>query len=172
MVDAKALQTLERIIDSGPRPFDIFEYGSSGSTVWYGKKNVGQVISVEHTQEWHDRVTANCAGLPVQVILRVPASESGLLHSKMMPDMNFSSYINILPELNRKFDLIMVDGRARVLCFKEAIKHVKQGGYLLLHDAERSWYNPRFRIAPRHGFVIREIIEARSTLVCKFGSEG
>lgn len=171
MVDAKALQMLERIIANGPRPFDIFEYGSGGSTIWYGRQQVGNVFSAEHTQEWYDRVSAEAVGMPVQMFLRKPIPESGSLHSKMMPDMNFSSYINVLPELNRKFDLIMIDGRARVLCFKEALKWVKDGGYLLLHDSERGWYNPCRRMATQNGFTIREIVEQRSTLICKFGSE-
>jgi hypothetical protein len=39
------------------------------------------------------------------------------------------------------FDLIMVDGRARPSCFKEAYPKVAPGGFLLLDNAERAHYH-------------------------------
>ena len=38
--------------------------------------------------------------------------------------------------------MILVDGRARISCLKRAQSRVKPGGYIMLDDAERKYYNP------------------------------
>jgi len=38
LLDLEIRKFLENVIEKGPRPFNIFEYGSGGSTIWYGKK--------------------------------------------------------------------------------------------------------------------------------------
>jgi hypothetical protein len=40
----------------------------------------------------------------------------------------------------RHFGIVLVDGRSRCACFKEAIPHVAPGGHVVLDDAARGRY--------------------------------
>jgi len=166
-IDPRATAAIEKIIADGPRPFDIFEWGAGGSTIWFGKKKVGRVVSVDHDEKWYQDVKKEAVGLDVQVLLRKPTPEPGLRHSTTMPNMDFWRYINALSDQNEDFDLIMVDGRARNLCFQRAVYHVRNSGYIILHDSERKVYDECREVAKSHGFTMTEIVEGRSTLICQ-----
>src|SRR5262245_8276691 len=47
-IGKQALKEWERILDSASQPFDVFEWGSGGSTLWFGMKRIGAVFSIEH----------------------------------------------------------------------------------------------------------------------------
>lgn len=167
-----AVAELERLIGAGPRPFDIFEWGSGGSTIWFAQKEVGRVVTVEHKPAWHQQIleAARFRGLTIEAHLRLPAPSPGCRHSAghpaSEPDMDFSAYAAI----EGSYDLILVDGRARVMCFRNALGHVREGGYLVLHDSERPSYAECRQLAARSGFVVNEIAEQTSTLICQFSS--
>ena len=42
------------------------------------------------------------------------------------------------------FDIIVVDGRVRNACIKQAIPHIKKGGYLIVDNSDRSYYLSEF----------------------------
>lgn len=167
-IDKKAIDKIQKIFNSNIRPFDIFEWGSGGSTIWFGMQNIGNVWSVEHSLIWFNMVSKekNFRGLDnVTLIFSPPVEEMGCVHSPSVPNMNFQPYINSIFHFNIKFDLIFVDGRARVMCFKNAYNCVKPGGYIILHDSGRKMYDECRNLT---NLKYTEIIEERSTLVCQF----
>lgn len=127
----------------------IFEYGSGGSTFYFSKR-VEKVISVEHNEDWYkivkDKLDNNNIK-NVEIHLCPPknllTNESVLCLSsdQNYKNKNFQEYvekINNYPD--NYFDLIVIDGRARVSCIKNSISKVKSGGYIFLDNSERKEY--------------------------------
>jgi predicted O-methyltransferase YrrM len=165
-VEALAFEQMKKIVLK--KTADVFEWGAGASTLWFGKFNTGRTVSVEHSKLWYRLVSmlARTRGLKVEVLLREAFPDCSYHQSEVMPQMNFDSYIQAIHEAHAHFDLIFVDGRARVLCFKEALKYVKPNGYILLHDFERPRYFECLRQAQSCGFKTTILKEKRSTLVC------
>lgn len=138
------------------RDMRIFEYGSGGSTIYFSSK-VDQVISVEHNKEWFEAVRSylKVNGIHNVEIRYSPALPDSKFAEKsyLNPDhfisilkefkgMSFESYCKeIDPFPNEYFDLVVVDGRARISCMKLALQKVKKNGFLLLDNADRSYYH-------------------------------
>jgi len=115
------------------RSSNVFEWGSGVSTIWYARR-VAAITSIEHDAGWFDKVSgwlreADLAGATVK---HVP-DESG----------SFLSYSRAILEFpDSFFDLIAIDGRARVACAQHAVAKLKPNGYLLLDDSHRPRYQP------------------------------
>ncbi len=170
MMDGAVIAELQRIILSGPRPFDIFEWGSGGSSIWFASKRVGRVVTVDHNPMWHARVAeaAKQMDIPIHAILRRAIRRRGCRHSfghqHSLPDMDFNNYARVI---SGRYDLILVDGRARAMCFRKALNHVRQSGFIVLHDAERECYSQCRVRAIQRGLFVRDICEKRFTLICQ-----
>ena len=106
---------------------DIFEYGSGNSTLWYAIR-VNSIISVEHDRAWFDKIKKN---MPKNSNIYYQELEYGGLYSQ------FSS------QLDRKFSMVIVDGRDRVCCIKNAINSIKDDGVIVLDDSERERHMTR-----------------------------
>lgn len=153
-IDPIATLEIERIIkQSDRRPFYVFEWGSGGSTLWLADLEC-IVVSVEHDNEWFEKVEREIERrLHINAALRfVPFG---------------ADYPGQIKKEGRLFDLILIDGRRRVECFKNAMPCLAQGGCIILHDSERERYAECREIAGYQGLVIREIREARNTLFCQ-----
>ena len=104
----------------------VLEFGSGASTVWFAE-NIETLISIEHDEGWYGKITdiLNSKGLSIEDYVLFPRPYSNVC----------SSY------KDRLFDLVVVDGRDRVSCAKASYKLVRPGGYLMLDNDERSYYN-------------------------------
>jgi len=110
--------------DQFDKEMDILEVGAGGSTVWLAKR-AKSVLSYEHDKHWHALVESK---------LR----EAGLKNCELIYDPN---YPNVgIGEKSREFDMIIIDGRGRVLSMRTTYRLVKLGGYLILDDSQRSRY--------------------------------
>jgi hypothetical protein len=58
--------------------------------------------------------------------------------------VDMDEYVNFPGQQNRRYDIILVDGRKRRRCLLEAAKLLKNDGVVLLHDAWRPYYNCAF----------------------------
>lgn len=110
----------------------VLEYGSGGSTLEIAK-HVKQLYSIEHNKEWYDKVKAlmpNNVGLHYEP--RNKQEKSG--HDGTLED--YKNYVNapffFLPDI--LYDVIFIDGRARVACAKCAVSLLKPDGIILIHD--------------------------------------
>jgi hypothetical protein len=91
----------------------------------------------------------NRSNLHERILL--PPSESrdvgyaGPYVSSVVPNRSFEEYVKFIERYSdESFDLISVDGRARVSCFRAAIKKLKPGGMLILDNSERNRYRQCF----------------------------
>ena len=102
----------------------VFEFGSGNSTFFYGKY-AGIVVSVEHDKEWFDK------------ILSTKPENAELIYCELVRD---GDYCRMPLKLEEKFDIIIVDGRDRVNCCKQAVNAVSESGVIVLDDSEREFY--------------------------------
>lgn len=115
---------------------DIFEFGAGNSTLWYADK-VNTVTSVEHDNAWFEKIQEN---MPQNVNIN---------YKKLQYDGEYSKFPNTL---DNKFDIVIVDGRDRVNCMKNAIRSIKDNGVIVLDDSERQQYKDGIDFLLNHNF--------------------
>ncbi len=119
------------------KEMDGFEYGSGKSTLFFAKL-LNKLVSVEHHEGWHQKVESQISGLS-NVTYKFVAAEN--INGK--PD--YTAYSNVILQYpENSFDFILVDGRNRVKCCKNAIPRLKSGGILVLDNSEREYYSEIF----------------------------
>lgn len=128
-----AIEFLERWVD---RSKEVFEYGSGGSSVFFGAR-ARQVLSVEDDARWLERTRAVLAASGLDNVR--------LMHAPFDPRdrMGFSSSA-YLEALNESYDVIVIDGTedwpdhvVRPICFGRAQDHIRPGGVIVVDDSWR-----------------------------------
>ena len=95
---------IDFISDRLNNTMDIFEYGSGNSTLWYADK-VNSVTSVEHDNGWFNKIKNN---MPNNVNIN---------YQELIYDGEYSKF---LKKMDKKFDIVIVDGRDRINCIKNS----------------------------------------------------
>ena len=132
MMTRPQIRMLEKeLLALGQSHLDILEWGCGGSTYHYTRflrQNGIEYLwtSVEHQKHWYEHMVEVMRDDPHVVI-------------RLEPDRD--SYVAYPATLDRKFDLILVDGRDRMQCLAEAYFLIRSDGSVLLHDAYRSRYD-------------------------------
>ena len=109
------------------------EFGSGMSTPWLGNR-VKRLISVEHNPGWLNKV-------------KDALEEHDVNNVDLVYQPNLKVYPNIIGRMkNRSLDFVFVDGRERVKCIRGVIPKIKQGGIIILDDAERKRYSEAYFI--------------------------
>lgn len=114
----------------------VFEFGSGNSTFFYAKY-AGLVVSVEHDKEWYDK------------IVKSKPENSEMIFCELVRG---GDYCHMPVKLEEKFDIIIVDGRDRVNCCKQAVNALSPNGVVVLDDTEREFYNEGMEFLKRQGF--------------------
>ena len=106
------------------KSIDMFEYGSGFSTLFYSSR-VNSVTTVEHNEEWYNKLKSQ---LPKNV-------------TAIYRDLDIDGkYCRTAKSVNKKFDIIVIDGRERVNCVKNSVGALKDNGIIILDDSERKIY--------------------------------
>ncbi|MBL7952454.1 MAG: hypothetical protein JNM62_12135 [Flavobacteriales bacterium] len=141
------------------KPTDrVFEYGGGGSTL-YWMDHAAEVVTAEHHPEWfvalEKKMAAEREGAWTGHHI---AAQSGTLVASPDPadpahyassdpayaGEHFRDYVQCIDRYaDKSFDIVLVDGRARTSCVRHAIPKLKQGGLLILDNAEREHYTIR-----------------------------
>jgi hypothetical protein len=114
----------------------VFEFGSGNSTYFYAKY-AGIVVSVEHDKEWYDK------------IVKTKPENAELIYCELVRD---GDYCRVPVKLEEAFDIIIVDGRDRVNCCKQAVNAVSANGVIVLDDSERDFYKEGIAFLISKGF--------------------
>jgi len=164
-----AAAMLSRII----RPdFKVFEFGCGASTIWWSKR-IQEVVAVDHNRQWVQTVRAcapqaivkyramNCPIEPVimdeffQKNYSLPTSGNithDVLHGLLCRE--FTGYASeILNYPRGYFDLVVVDGMARVLTAWLAARQLGSNGIILFDNSERWQYNAGYQLLVDAGFA-------------------
>ncbi len=115
---------------------NIFEYGSGNSTIFYAER-AGSVTSVEHDKNWFDRVK------------NTSPSNAEMIYCELQRDGEYAKKASLL---NKKFDIIIVDGRDRVRCCKYSLDALSASGVIVLDDSEREVYHSARILLLAQGF--------------------
>lgn len=125
----------------------VFEYGAGASTVWLARRSAS-VTSVEHDAGFAeylrpllaaDRAVARHA--EVRLVPAVPSPVPAVPSQRRgHGGLDFADYVRAIDAVDGAFDLIVVDGRARVACVRQALPRLAPTGVLLLDNADRAEY--------------------------------
>ncbi|MGA7688475.1 MAG: hypothetical protein WCA29_04505 [Jiangellales bacterium] len=125
------------------RPAQVFEYGAGASTAWLAAR-AAQVTSVEHEAGFVEVLTPMLAHLTNVEVMLVPAVRSSApavpSHRRGHDGLDFSDYVQAIDTVPGEFDFVVVDGRARVACVRQALPRLANDGVLLLDNADRDEY--------------------------------
>ncbi|HTG55107.1 MAG TPA: hypothetical protein VL943_02475 [Niabella sp.] len=116
----------------------IFEYGSGASSLYFQAKGAA-LYSVEYDNAWFEKLKPS---------IKEPNKIFSVSYSKESPD----AYVEAIDIPGIHFDIVVVDGRARVKCCKKAVDSLNATGILILDDSERERYTECFSIMTQKGF--------------------
>ena len=120
----KAVEFLEEYLT---KDMTVLEYGSGISTKWIAER-VKHIYSIEHSQGYYDEIREKLKGYDNVTLIHHKRPYNGAV-------------------LKRKFDFILVDGRDRVKCFREAVKMLLPNGVIMLDDSQRPEYEECYDLA-------------------------
>jgi hypothetical protein len=112
----------------------VFEYGAGNSTRWYAAR-VHQVVAVEHDDAWAASVQSTA-----------PANAT-ILHRECRGDGTNAPpddpYVTAIADHEiASFDIVVVDGRARVSCVEFVLDRLAPSSLLVLDNSDRPQYRP------------------------------
>jgi len=150
------VQVLENILVSFGDRVDVLEWGSGGSTVYFTKflkeNNIDYTwTSIEYNLIWFNKIKESVKDDPKTNIILFDVGNTQLKQRYTQMD----DYISYPSKLDKKYDLIIVDGRKRRRCLVEASKVLKPSGVVLLHDARRTYYHCAFSLFPDSRILLR-----------------
>ncbi len=167
-----ALKVLEQIVKPH---YSVFEYGCGNSTLWW-YSHASEIVTVEHDPEWYaemvKRIGTNnrLIHVPIDAPLDTDTAASVMpffeadLAPPPGPDplqnlragrLNepFKAYAaELLRYPPEHFDVIVIDGMARVLTAWLAAQRVKQTGFIIFDNSDRDFYQAGYDILTDAGF--------------------
>lgn len=139
----KAIEVVDGWLRDRRRPIRVFEYGSGASTLWLARRT-DEVHTVEHHRGFGEHMApalrehANVDLLIVEATKspapRVPSAKEG--HR----GLDFADYVATVEKVGGKFDLVVIDGRARAACLAAALPHLQPDGLIVFDNTRRRRY--------------------------------
>lgn len=137
---------LKSYLETCKHPINVFEWGSGASTIWLAKR-VDKVITIEHDPKWHAIIRPFLSPYPhVHSILKEPDRllVDGTFESSKVPGANFKPYVEAIHPYSDKFDIIVIDGRARSACLQVCLPYLKNDGIIVFDNSNRHEYQQAF----------------------------
>lgn len=143
-----AINILDAILNKN---MTVLEYGSGNSTVFISERS-GKVVSIEHHPGWFERVRDELKNKDITNVdyHQIEPDQNQETKKEIevrfkkpfdQENQNYHSYYSFAESLDDEmFDLILIDGRARVECATRVSNKIKSGGILILDNSERERY--------------------------------
>jgi glycosyltransferase involved in cell wall biosynthesis/predicted O-methyltransferase YrrM len=112
----------------------MLEWGSGGSTIEFSPQ-LKKYYSIEHNKEWYENVKNEISVLGYKNInynfvpQNLPNNDG-----RQSEYAQFKDYIDVVDTFDTKFDIVLIDGRARRLCAKKIIPYLNPGAIVIIHD--------------------------------------
>lgn len=120
------------------------EYGCGKSTVWMSNNTNTNITSVDTSKEWVDSIKKQILehkNTFIKMIDCGPVKQWGKPIDLSKKD-NFIQYAEFLWKQDVKPDMVLIDGRFRVLCFLISLKHANENTKLIFDDyVDRPYYH-------------------------------
>lgn len=120
------------------KDLNLFEYGSGFSTLFFAHR-LKHVISIEYDEMWYEKVRAEIENLANAEVKYYPL------------DRNYANAI-VAEGADKRYELILVDGRHRVACAINACEQLTHNGVLVLDDSDRPDYVEVFDYYKKQGY--------------------
>jgi len=117
---------------------NVFEYGSGFSTIFFANR-VNTINSVEHDKVWLNKLN-NALSKYENASVYFVEDEKRYPESILTADMN------------KKYDVVVVDGIMRVECVKISFDFLSPQGIIILDDSGRPEYEPAFTFLAEKGY--------------------
>lgn len=114
----------------------VFEYGSGNSTLWWSER-VAHVTSCEHELAWYEAFKP-----------KVPANVD-YHHRALGPS---DEYPRLIASYDKAFEIVVIDGRERVKCARNAARALTDDGVIIWDNSERKKYAEGYAHLAEHGF--------------------
>ena len=119
------------------------EYGCGSSTIYASNNSSAEIISVDTSEEWINKVRSAIRRenkFNIEFINVGRTSEWGypITYSNRK---EFIKYIKFIWEQSKLPDLILIDGRFRVACFLYSLMKAKKGTRIIFDDYNRKEYH-------------------------------
>ena len=131
---------------------NLLEFGCGSSTAWFLKMLNCNVTSVEHDKYWLDSVKQK---IPEHLqnnwtpVFKPPVFFGECKGSG--DEFFYDDYVHSIDDME-KFDIIIVDGRARSHCILNSINKLNKGGLFIVDNAERHFYKKAIDKIPMKWF--------------------
>jgi len=113
------------------------EWGSGGSTLNFPQFISGKVVSIEHDKEWCDNMPVSLAKKNIRNVNLYCIRTIGT-NKDEGTYATFKPYIDKINTLNEStWDLVLIDGRARVAASIRALSYIRSESAVIVHDFER-----------------------------------
>lgn len=116
--------------------FNVFEFGSGNSTLWFAKK-AKHVVSIEHDNKFY-QIKKNEIQLLDNVKYELIALNEG--------------YSDKILDFDNVFDIIVIDGRERIACAKKCLKALKNDGVVIWDNSDRIEYAEGYNFLIKNNF--------------------
>lgn len=111
----------------------IFEWGSGNSSLFWARR-AREVMSIEDNKKWFNMVNKNKLG-----------------NQKIILIEKKNDYIKTILNQNKKFDIIVIDGKHRYECSKNAVKCLSEVGLIILDNSD--WFPKTAKILREHNLI-------------------
>lgn len=120
------------------KEWDIFEWGSGYSTVWYAL-HCKSITSVENNQKWAHAMQENIQQLGL-ANATIKLRKTGYSIGEMIflsEGGQTSEYVLAINENDAQYDCIIIDGMHRNTCAQHILAHLKPGGIIIVDNANQ-----------------------------------
>lgn len=114
----------------------IFEFGSGNSTLWLAERSK-QIVSIEYDADYFD--------------LLAPKLKE-FVHIEYLQARPGMDYYQQLNKRSEKFDVVIIDGRERVLCALNCLGALSEQGVVVFDNSERERYREGIDFLKAQGF--------------------
>ena len=138
----------------------VLEFGTGASTAWLAKR-CREVHSIEHDIEFADQIGPLLAGYENLTVHKVPVSPAVPGQPAVRSNrrghehLDFTPYVAMVEQIGGTFDLIVVDGRARVASLAAAVAHLADDGVIVFDNANRAEYKAGIANSGLHAEFLR-----------------
>ena len=132
----------------------VLEWGCGSSTIRISKL-VTEIHSVEHNKDWFDNINSKISNTNISLYLCEPDNEY-VEGRHCGTFQQFETYIKKPLELGR-FDLIFIDGRARIECAKICKDISHEDTLIFIHDYRGRFYKENYQEIENYLTFISEV---------------
>lgn len=116
--------------------FNVFEFGGGNSTIWYAKR-VNNIKAVEHDKKWVEYIS-----------LKMPGNAE-IIYRELTLNGDYSREVL---KNESKYHIIIIDGRDRNNCAKNAVNSLTTDGVIIFDNANLPDYKESMNLFQSEGF--------------------